>query len=70
MILERVSKVHQHIDFFRMSNRYPLKGWNGVFRLKGPKALLQKAVDCDLGSKNSAGFGCVEVAEKGKRKEE
>lgn len=68
--LERVSKVRQRIDFFRMDDRYPLKGWDGVFRLRGPKALLQTAVDCGLGSKNSAGFGCVEIAEKRKRKEE
>ena len=29
------------------------------FRLEGPQELLQIALDCGLGAKNSAGWGCV-----------
>jgi len=38
-----------------------IKGYSGMVRLTGPAALLQVAIDCGLGSKNSQGFGCVEV---------
>lgn len=40
---------------------FVVKGYTGKLRLKGEKALLQTAVDSGLGSKNSQGFGCVEV---------
>lgn len=38
-----------------------IKGYTGKLVLTGPKELLQMAVDAGLGSKNSQGFGCVEV---------
>lgn len=38
-----------------------IKGYSGEFVMTGPKPLLQMAIDCGLGSKNSQGFGCVEV---------
>lgn len=38
-----------------------IKGYSGKFIMTGPQPLLQMAVDCGLGSKNSQGFGCVEV---------
>lgn len=38
-----------------------IKGYTGKLRLTGPIPLLQLAVDGGLGSKNSQGFGCVEV---------
>ncbi|GAB4265033.1 CRISPR-associated endoribonuclease Cas6 [Thermincola ferriacetica] len=41
-----------------------IKGYTGVMELSGPTELLQMAVDAGLGSKNSQGFGCVEVVEK------
>ena len=37
----------------------PIKGWAGDFRLEGPEELLQTALDCGLGAKNSSGWGCV-----------
>ncbi|MEN6411536.1 MAG: CRISPR-associated endoribonuclease Cas6 [Veillonellales bacterium] len=38
-----------------------IKGYSGRIRLTGPKELLQMALDAGLGSKNSQGFGCVEM---------
>lgn len=38
-----------------------IKGYTGKVVLTGPKELLQMAVDAGLGSKNSQGFGCVEL---------
>jgi len=44
-----------------------IKGYSGKLLLTGPKELLQMAVDAGIGSKNSQGFGCLEVMEKGRR---
>jgi CRISPR-associated endoribonuclease Cas6 len=41
-----------------------IKGYTGKLLLSGPSSLLQLAVDGGLGSKNSQGFGCVEVDDK------
>ena len=49
---ERVAK-------FKEDNSFPIKGWEGRFKLKGPKELLQVALDCGLGAKNSLGFGFI-----------
>lgn len=38
-----------------------IKGYSGKLELAGPKELLQTGVDGSLGSKNSQGFGCVEI---------
>ncbi len=38
-----------------------IKGYTCRLRLEGPMPLLQIAVDAGLGSKNSQGFGCLEV---------
>jgi CRISPR-associated endoribonuclease Cas6 len=40
---------------------FVIKGYTGKLRLKGPRELLQMAVDAGLGSKNSQGFGCVKL---------
>lgn len=37
-----------------------IKGYSCRLRLKGPRELLQMALDAGLGSKNSQGYGCVE----------
>nr|WP_174260370.1 CRISPR-associated endoribonuclease Cas6 [Desulfofarcimen acetoxidans] len=38
-----------------------IKGYSGKLQVTGPRELLQMAVDSGLGSKNSQGFGCVEI---------
>jgi len=40
---------------------FVIKGYSGKLRLKGPRELLQMAVDAGIGSKNSQGFGCVKM---------
>ncbi|MEW6623532.1 MAG: CRISPR-associated endoribonuclease Cas6 [Bacillota bacterium] len=40
-----------------------IKGYSGKLELRGPQELLQIGVDSGLGSKNSQGFGCVEIEE-------
>jgi len=38
-----------------------VKGWHCVLNLRGPSDLLTLALDSGLGSKNSQGWGCVEL---------
>lgn len=38
-----------------------IKGYSGILVIDGPPELLQVAVDAGIGSKNSMGFGCVEI---------
>lgn len=42
-------------------NKTLVKGWLGRFRLKGESELLRFACDAGLGSRNSMGFGMVEI---------
>lgn len=39
-----------------------IRGWNGRFLLRGDRELIKIAYDAGIGSKNSLGFGMVEVA--------
>lgn len=48
--------VKQHVVNYKDS---VIKGYSGNLELKGPKELLQLALDAGLGGKNSQGFGCV-----------
>lgn len=41
-----------------------IKGYSGTFILKGDPHLLQTAIDAGLGSKNSMGFGLLQVINK------
>ncbi len=36
-----------------------IKGYSGVFEIKGSKELIKLAFTAGLGSKNAAGFGCI-----------
>jgi CRISPR-associated endoribonuclease Cas6 len=38
-----------------------IKGWDGIYEIKLPEKLFQLAFDAGLGSKNSQGFGLIEV---------
>ena len=44
---------------FNANSSFFIKGWSGRFFLRGPQELLQIALDCGVGAKNSAGWGCV-----------
>lgn len=54
--------VREQVAIFKPDDPRPIKAWWGRFTLHGPAELLQTALDCGLGAKNSAGFGCVEPA--------
>ena len=54
-----VGRVLERVAIFSPESSFPVKGWSGRFRLEGPQELLQVALDCGLGAKNSAGWGCV-----------
>lgn len=56
--VEKVGQVKMHVINYKDT---VIKGYSGKLLLKGPKELLQMAVDAGLGSKNSQGFGCVEI---------
>jgi CRISPR-associated endoribonuclease Cas6 len=38
-----------------------IKGWMGIFEIKGSPELIRFAYEAGLGSKNSQGFGCFEI---------
>ncbi|HBC97543.1 MAG TPA: CRISPR-associated endoribonuclease Cas6 [Clostridium sp.] len=40
---------------------YVIKGWDGEFLLEGSEELMNIAYSAGIGSKNSQGFGCVEI---------
>ena len=55
-----LGRPHEKVAVFSAGVNFPIKGWSGRFRLTGPTELLQLALDCGLGAKNSSGWGCVE----------
>ena len=54
-------QIKERVSMFEKGGAFPIKGWWGKFLLKGDKDILQTAVDCGLGSKNSSGWGCVTI---------
>lgn len=38
-----------------------IKGYSGVFEIKGNTRLINLALNCGIGAKNSQGFGCLEL---------
>ena len=57
--IEPIDKIRPQVARFNADSPFPIKGWSGRFRLEGPRELLQVALDCGIGAKNSAGWGCV-----------
>lgn len=53
----------ERIATFSPQTPFPIKGWTGRFRLEGPTELLQVAVDCGLGAKNSSGWGAIDLVQ-------
>ena len=54
-----LGKVRERVSMFEKGGKFPVKGWWGRFKIEGRKELLQTALDCGLGSKNSSGWGCI-----------
>lgn len=40
---------------------FVIKGWTGIYEIFANKEILDIAYECGIGSKNSQGFGCIEV---------
>ena len=57
----KVSSHNQRIVIYKGT---VIKGWDGVYELSLPPELFSLAFEAGLGSKNSQGFGCVEVWEE------
>lgn len=53
-----LNEKHKTITYFRNT---VIEGWMGTYELEGHPSLLEWACETGLGSKNSMGFGCVEV---------
>lgn len=56
--IEAIGSPKTNLTYYK---NFIIKGETGKFKIKGKKELLQLAVDSGLGSKNSQGFGCVEI---------
>lgn len=56
--VEKLGQLNMHVMNYKKT---VIKGYSGKLLLIGPSGLLQMAIDAGLGSKNSQGFGCVEV---------
>ena len=54
-------KVKERVSMFEKGGLFPIKGWWGKFRIEGSREILQTALDCGLGSKNSSGWGCITI---------
>lgn len=53
---------NERIRFFGAGrDKTVIKGWEGFFRIEGDPQLLAFALDAGIGSRNSQGFGMVEV---------
>ncbi len=56
----RVTNRNHHVVLYKGT---VIKGWTGIYELRLPEPHFRMALDAGLGSKNSQGFGCVEVWE-------
>ena len=54
-----IGHVKERVSMFEKGGLFPIKGWWGKFKLEGDREILQTAIDCGLGSKNSSGWGCI-----------
>ncbi len=54
----RVSKRDEKIIRYK---NFIIKGWIGVYSIKGNPELIRFAYDAGIGNKNSQGFGCFEI---------
>lgn len=59
--IETVGQGRMHVLRYK---GFIIKGYMGILKLTGPQTLLQTALDCGLGGKNSQGFGCIKIQKK------
>jgi len=51
-------KISKNILYYK---QFIVKGTSGIFEIHGDEELINIALNCGLGSKNSQGFGCVKL---------
>ncbi|WP_407929052.1 CRISPR-associated endoribonuclease Cas6 [Candidatus Methylacidithermus pantelleriae] len=54
----RVGSRNLHVVLYKGT---VMKGWIGSYHLRAPQPYFRMALDAGIGSKNSQGFGCVEL---------
>ncbi len=70
--LKKTEELHGSVKPYRINPTQKIikykdtviKGWDGIFELSLPKELFNIAFTCGLGSKNSQGFGYIEMWEE------
>lgn len=55
---EKVSQRNHHILFYKGT---VIKAWSGIYKIRGSEELIRIAYETGLGSKNSQGFGMIEL---------
>ena len=59
-----IGHVKERVSMFEKGGLFPIKGWWGKFKLEGSREILQTAIDCGIGTKNSSGWGCITLERK------
>ena len=59
--IKAIGQVKERVSMFEKGGLFPVKGWWGKFKLEGSREILQTAIDCGLGPKNSSGWGCITI---------
>ncbi|KXG74359.1 CRISPR-associated endoribonuclease Cas6 [Thermotalea metallivorans] len=65
-IIHPLGKIRQHVVNYK---GIFIKGYSGKFLLCGNKQLITMALESGIGSKNSQGFGCVQIAKSDGKKD-
>ncbi len=55
--IDSAGKCKEHIVMYKDT---VIKAWSGVFLMRAYPKLIEIALSCGLGAKNSQGFGCIE----------
>ncbi len=57
--IKPIGHVKERVSMIEKGRVFPVKGWWGKFKLEGSREILQTAIDCGIGAKNSSGLGCI-----------
>ena len=56
-----IGRLKERVSMFEKGGLFLIKGWWGKFGLEENRQLIQIAIDCGLGAKNSSGWVCVTI---------
>ena len=57
--IKPIGELKERVSMFKDDSEFPIKGWWGKFKLEGANELLQIALDCGIGARNSLCWGCL-----------